>query len=481
MPDTSARPLWTAAEVAAATGGALHGDDRPITGLTYNSREIVAGDLFLALKGARDGHEFAASAFAAGAAAALVEHAVEGGPYVVVEDTLHGLERLGVAARERAPHVKRGAVTGSVGKTSVTQAIKAGLDLAGPAHASIKSYNNHIGVPLTLARMPVETERAVFEIGMNAPGEIAPLSKFVAPHAACVTTVGPVHIEAFADGEAGVAREKASIFHGLVPGGTAVANGDVAFSGVLCDAAKAVGARLVTFGTDAGHDARLKDFRPDAEGATVVAELFGKPLEYRLAQSGAHWGLNSLCVLLMLDALDVTLDTGLQALAGFQPLAGRGQTRTVTVPGGAFTLIDESYNANPLSMSAGFKSLGARPTSGRRIVVLSDMLELGDQSRALHEGLALPIEAANLDLVHAAGPEMRWLYDALPVSRRGLWRETAAELAAEVSLLAAPGDIVMVKGSNGSKASLVAKALADLNSAEEGASPSSSGAPRATR
>jgi len=471
MPEQSARPLWTAAEVAAAVNGALHGDDRPITGLTYNSREIVAGDLFLALKGARDGHEFAVSAFAAGAAAALVEHVVEGGPYVTVEDSLHGVERLGVAARERAPHVKRGAVTGSVGKTSVTQAIKAGLDLAGPAHASIKSYNNHIGVPLTLARMPVETERAVFEIGMNAPGEIAPLSKFVAPHAACVTTVGPVHIEAFADGEAGVAREKASIFQGLVPGGTAVANGEVAFSGVLCDAAKGVGARLVTFGTDAGHDARLIDFCPDAEGATVVAELFGRPLEYRLAQSGAHWGLNSLCVLLMLDALDVPRDTGLQALADFQPLAGRGLTRKIILRGGAFTLIDESYNANPLSMTAGFRSLGVRPVAAgaRRVVVLSDMLELGDQSRALHEGLAAPIEAANLDLVHAAGPEMRWLYDALPVSRRGLWRETAAELAAEASLLVAPGDIVMVKGSNGSKASLVAKALAGLNRAEGGA------------
>ncbi|WAC60802.1 UDP-N-acetylmuramoyl-tripeptide--D-alanyl-D-alanine ligase [Brevundimonas sp. SL130] len=476
MPDTSARPLWTAAEVAAATGGVLHGDDRPITGLTYNSREIVAGDLFLALKGARDGHEFAPGAFAAGAAAALVEHAVEGGAYVVVPDTLHGLEALGVAARERAPHIKRGAVTGSVGKTSVTQAIKAGLDLAGPAHASIKSYNNHIGVPLTLARMPVQTQRAVFEIGMNAPGEIAPLSKFVAPHAACVTTVGPVHIEAFADGEAGVAREKASIFQGLVPGGTAVGNGDVAFSGVLCDAAKAVGARLVTFGTDPGHDARLLDFRPDAEGATVFAELFGQPLEYRLAQSGAHWGLNSLCVLLMLNALDVELDTGLQALAGFQSLAGRGQTRTVAIPGGVFTLIDESYNANPLSMTAGFRSLGARPTTGRRIVVLTDMLELGDQSRALHEGLAQPIAAAGLDLVHAAGPEMRRLYDALPTSRRGLWRETAAELAAEASALAAAGDIVMVKGSNGSKASLVAKALADLQTA-----PSSPDTPPATR
>lgn len=479
MPENSARPLWSAAEVAAATGGVLHGDDRPITGLTYNSREIVPGDLFLALKGERDGHQFAGSAFASGAAAALVEHAVEGGPCVVVPDTLRGLEALGVAARERAPHVKRGAVTGSVGKTSVTQAIKAGLDLAGPAHGSIKSYNNHIGVPLTLARMPVETQRAVFEIGMNAPGEIAPLSRFVAPHAACVTTVGPVHIEAFADGEAGVAREKATIFQGLVPGGAAVANGDVAFSAVLCDAAKAVGARLLTFGSDAGHDARLLDFRPDAEGAAVAAELFGRRIDYRLAQSGAHWGLNSLCVLLMLDALDVTLDTGLEALAGFQPLTGRGQTRTVTTPDGAFTLIDESYNANPLSMAAGFKTLGARSTSGRRVVVLTDMLELGDQSRDLHEGLAGPIDAAGLDLVHAAGPEMRWLYDALPVSRRGVWRATAAELAAEAALLVAPGDIVMVKGSNGSKASLVAKALANLSSAE--GVPSSSDAPRASR
>lgn len=462
MPENSARPLWSAAEVAAATGGVLHGDDRPITGLTYNSREIVPGDLFLALKGERDGHQFAGGAFASGAAAALVEHPVEGGPCVVVPDTLRGLEALGVAARERAPHVRRAAVTGSVGKTSVTQAIKAGLDLAGSTHGSIKSYNNHIGVPLTLARMPVETQRAVFEIGMNAPGEITPLSRFVAPHAACVTTVGPVHIEAFADGEAGVAREKATIFQGLVPGGAAVANGDVAFSAVLCDAAKAVGARLLTFGSDAGHDARLLDFRPDAEGAAVAAELFGRRIDYRLAQSGAHWGLNSLCVLLMLDALDVTLDTGLEALAGFQPLAGRGQTRTVTTPDGAFTLIDESYNANPLSMAAGFKTLGARSTSGRRVVVLTDMLELGEQSRDLHEGLAGPIDAAGLDLVHAAGPEMRWLYDALPVSRRGVWRATAAELAAEAALLVAPGDIVMVKGSNGSKASLVAKALAEL-------------------
>ena len=464
MPDTSARPLWTAAEVAAATGGVLHGDDRPITGVTYNSREIVPGDLFLALKGARDGHEFASAAFAAGAATALVEHPVEGGAYVVVPDTLRGLEALGVAARERAPHVKRGAVTGSVGKTSVTQAIKAGMDLAGPAHGSIKSYNNHIGVPLTLARMHPSVERAVFEIGMNAPGEIGPLAKMVQPHAACVTTVGPVHIEAFADGEAGVAREKAAIFQGLGPGGLAVINGDNPWEAMLRQAALHVGARVAAFGSEPAHDARLIDFTPNADGARVTADIYGRTHVFPLKQSGFHWGLNSLAVILMLDALDVPVETALAALATFEPLKGRGETRTVHIPRGVFTLIDESYNANPLSMKAGFLSLGAKPVErgGRRVVVLTDMLELGDQSMALHAGLALAIEAAAIDTVHAAGPQMRHLYDAVSPERRGIWAETAADLAAQAQDLAGPNDIVMVKGSNGSKASLVAAALLGL-------------------
>jgi len=464
MPD---RPLWTSAEIVAATGGTLSGAAFETKGITYNSREIAAGDLFLALKGARDGHDFAAAAFAAGAAGAITEHPVEGGPSVVVADTLRGLEALGVAARDRTP-ARRGAVTGSVGKTSVTQAIKAGLDLAGPSHASIKSYNNHIGVPLTLSRMPRTTERAVFEIGMNAPGEIAPLSRMVRPHAACVTTVGPVHIEAFADGEAGVAAEKAAIFEGLADDGVAIFNADVAFAAVLEAGARRAGGRIATFGSGAGCDARLIDFQPHDTGARVRAELFGKAVDFQLAQSGFHWGLNSLCVLLMLDALDVSLDTALAALSAFQPLAGRGHTLIVNAPGGAFTLIDESYNANPLSMAAGFRSLGARPlpaTGGRRVVVLTDMLELGDQSEALHEGLAGPIEAAGLDLVHAAGPEMKRLYDDLPGSRQGLWRETAAELAAEAAMLVGPGDIVMVKGSNGSRATMIAKALAALGGA----------------
>lgn len=469
MPDPI-QPLWTALDIAAATGGRIEGGAFDVHGITYNSREIAPGDLFLALKGERDGHDFAAAAFAAGASGALVERPVEGGTCIVVPDTLKALEMLGVAARDRAPHVLRGAVTGSVGKTSVTQAIKAGLDLAGPAHASIKSYNNHIGVPLTLSRMPANVERAVFEIGMNAPGEIGPLSKMVQPHAACVTTVGPVHIEGFIDGETGVAREKATIFQGLGPGGVAVINGDNVWVDMLREAALRQGARIAQFGSGPGQDARLLDFVPGPDGARVTAEIWGRTHAFSLKQTGFHWGLNSLAVILMLDALEVPVETAFAALAEFQPLAGRGETRQVRVNGGAFTLIDESYNANPLSMRAGFMSLGAKPViggGGRRIVVLTDMLELGDQATALHAGLAETIEAAGLDLVHAAGPQMRHLYEALPASRRGVWAETAADLAAQASTLAGPGDIVMVKGSNGSKASLVAKALAALDNGSQ--------------
>ena len=463
MPDTTV-PLWTAPDIAMATGGRIEGVAFDAMGVTFNSQEAVPGDLFVALKGARDGHEFAGKAFAAGAVGALVERPVEGGSCIVVPDTLRALEALGALARDRAPQIRRGAVTGSVGKTSVTQAIKAGLDLAGPAHASVKSYNNHIGVPLTLARMHPSVERAVFEIGMNAPGEIGPLSRMVQPHAACVTTVGPVHIEAFSDGEAGVAREKADIFEGLGPAGVAVINGDNAWTDLLRQQALRHGARVVAFGSAPEHEARLIDFVPDATGAQVKAEVFGRQHAFRLSQSGFHWGLNSLAVILMLDALDVDIETALSALAGFQPLAGRGQVKGVRIRGGAFTLIDESYNANPLSMKAGFMSLGARPIApgGRKVVVLTDMLELGDQSRALHAGLAEAIEAAGIEVVHAAGPEMRHAWEAVAPERRGEWRATAAELAEIAADLVAPNDIVMVKGSNGSKASAVAAALADL-------------------
>ncbi len=466
MPETPTAPLWTADEIARATGGRLRGETFVVDGVAFDSREIEPGKLFVALKGVRDGHEFVKGAFEAGAAGALVERPVEGGPFVQVGDTLRALEALGEAARVRAP-ARRAAVTGSVGKTSVTQAIKAGLDLAGRAHASVKSYYNHIGVPLTLARMPRDTERAVFEIGMNAPGEIGPLSKMVRPHVACVTTVGPVHIEAFADGEAGVAREKAAIFEGLEPRGIAVINGDNPWMRLLADVAREHGAEVRLFGSAADHGARLLDFQPDAEGATVSAVVDGQALEFRLRQSGYHWGLNSLAVLTVLRAMEVSLDTALEALAGFAPLAGRGQVRQIRrAGGGSFILIDESYNANPLSMTAGFRSLGARtlPEGGRRVVFLTDMLELGDQAEAMHAGLAGPLADGGIDVVHTAGPMMRHLHEALPVGRRGEWRETAAAMAAEVDALVRDGDLVMVKGSNGSRAGLIAAALAALNS-----------------
>lgn len=463
-----ALPLWTAEEAASAAGGLADGTFQA-SGVTFDSREVGPGDLFVALQGVRDGHEFVAEAFAKGAAGALVSQPVSGGPFVLVGDTLRGLEALGAHARDRAPQTRRGAVTGSVGKTSVTQAIRAGLDLAGTAHGSVKSFNNHIGVPLTLARMPADTDRAVFEIGMNHAGEIGPLSRMVQPHAVCITTVGPVHIENFPDGEAGVAAAKAEIFEGLGPGGVAVLNGDDRWFETLKHAALERGARVAVFGANPGGDAVLLDFRPDPEGADVTARIWGEDVRYRLSQPGFHWGPNSLATLLMLDALDVPMATALQALAEFRPLAGRGAAKQVAIPGGSFLLIDESYNANPISMGAGFRSLGARSdVTGRRIVALTDMLELGEHSERLHAGLAEPIQAAGIDLVFTAGQAMHALHEALPAERRGGWAEDAASLVPMVTGAVRPGDVVMVKGSNGSKASLVAKALAEMQGPGEG-------------
>ena len=454
-------PLWTSDEIAAATGGALSGPAFAVGGVSIDTRSIEAGDLFVALAGVRDGHEFVPQALAAGAAASLTSKPVEGSS-ILVADTFKALEKLGEAARERAPQTRRGAVTGSVGKTSVTQAIRAGLERAGRAHSSVKSYNNHIGVPLTLARMPRDTERAVFEIGMNHAGEIRPLSRFVRPHAAAITTVGPVHTENFPDGEAGVARAKAEIFAGIEPGGLAVLNADNRWFDFLGEQAHQAGAGVRSFGRDVSCDAHLVDFVPESGRAIVRARLHGKALDFPILQTGFHWGPNSMAVLLMLEALGVSLDDSLAALGAFEPLAGRGAETTVRLPGGAFTLIDESYNANPVSMAAAFASLGARKAEGRRIVALTDMLELGPEGPAFHAGLAAPLAAADVDLVFAAGPLMKSLWDALPSTRRGGYAGTAAELAPLVSAAVEPGDLVMVKGSNGSRAGAVAAALAAL-------------------
>lgn len=453
--------LWTADEIAAATGGQVLADFEA-TGVSIDSRSLEPGDLFVALTGARDGHEFVVQTADKGAAGALISRPVAI-PAVLVEDTFRALERLGVAARERAPQARRGAVTGSVGKTSVTRAVEAGLRRAGKAHASVKSYNNHIGVPLTLARMPRDTQRAVFEVGMNHADEITPLSGFIKPHAVAITTVGPVHLENFADGEEGVARAKAEIFAGLEPNGVAVLNADNPWFGLLKAEAEKAGAQVWSFGTGEGVTAQLTVFAAGPNGAQVTAVLRGETIHFPILQTGVHWGLNSLCVLLMLEALDVDRETALAALAEFEPIEGRGAERVVRVPGGTFTLVDESYNANPVSMQAALKTLGARAVAGRRIVVLTDMLELGPQSARFHGDLADPIAAAGIDLVFCAGPLMKSLWEALPPTRRGAYAQSAAELAPQVASAMRAGDVVMVKGSNGSKAGAVAAALGALD------------------
>ena len=461
-----AEPLWTSAEIATATGGAARGGFAA-TGVSIDTRSLEPGDLFVALDGLRDGHEFIELAMGKGAAGALVSRNVAA-PSVKVGDTLAALEQLGVASRQRASQARRGAVTGSVGKTSVTQAVMAGLQRAGRAHASVRSYNNHIGVPLTLARMPRDTERAVFEIGMNHAGEIRPLTRMVRPHVALVTTVGSVHTENFADGEAGVARAKAEVFEGLEPGGVALLNADNGWFELLKAQALKAGAVVRTFGRAEACDARLLDFQVSGQTAAIQARFKGETLEFPILQTGFHWGLNSMAVLLMLDALDVGLEDGLAALAGFEPLAGRGAETTVRTTRGAFTLIDESYNANPLSMASAIATLGARKTAGRRIVALTDMLELGPDAGAFHAGLASDLDSASIDLVFCAGPLMKSLWDALPPTRRGGYAEAASDVAPGLVQAVEAGDVVMVKGSNGSKAGFIAQALAALGDPRTG-------------
>ncbi len=453
--------LWTSDEIAAATGGRLEGEAFAATGVSIDSRSSEPGDLFVALAGARDGHDFIDMALARGASGALAARP-GAGPRVLVGDTQAALVALGLAARDRSA-ARRGAVTGSVGKTSVTQAVRAGLMRAGRGHGSVKSYNNQIGVPLTLARMPRSTERAVFEIGMNHAGEIEPLSRMVAPHAVCITTVGPVHTENFDDGEAGVARAKAEVFAGLRPGGVAVLNADNAWFDYLQGEALKAGATVRSFGSGEACDARLLGFTASDDGARVSARLHGLELEFPLRQRGAHWGPNSLAVLLMLEALHVALPTALEALSRFEPLDGRGSERVIAAAAGPFVLIDESYNANPISMQAALSTLGGRAAKGRRIAVLTDMLELGPEAKRYHFEIAESLERAEVDLVYCAGPLMKFLWDALPSTRRGGYAGTAGELAPQVVRAVAPGDLVMVKGSNGSKASTVAAALAALD------------------
>ena len=469
--------LWTAAEAAEATGGRARGD-WAATGVSIDTRTLAPGDLFVALQAERDGHDFAAQALEKGAAAALVSRIPEGledAPLLLVEDTLAALTALGAAGRARSD-ARVIAVTGSVGKTGSKEMLRAALGTQGRTHAAEASYNNHWGVPLTLARMPRDTDFAVIEIGMNAPGEIAPLSRLARPHVALITTVAAVHLEAFGSVE-GIAREKAAIAEGLEPGGALILNRDTDTYEVQKTTGEAAGATVRSFGQHPEADYRLLEVHLSPGATTARAAHGDDSLIYKLAQPGRHLAANALGVLAGVEALGADIVQAAMALAGWQAPEGRGQRWQVALgPGGVdgwVHLIDESFNANPAAMSAAFEVFAmaeprdgvGRVSRGRRIAFLTDMLELGDTSPALHAGLSKIPALEKVDLVHCAGPLMRSLYDALPSDRRGEWHPDAQSLAERLPRLVDAGDVVMCKGSKGSRASLLAETVKKLGAA----------------
>ncbi len=433
-----------------------------VTGVSIDTRTLQPGDLFFAIKGDNsDGHDYVEKAFERGAAAAVVDEAHADalkklGSLYVVRDVLKAMEGLARAARKRS-RAKIIAVTGSVGKTSTKEALRKVLSDAGQTHASDKSYNNHWGVPLMLARLPDTARYAVFEIGMNHPGEIAPLVDMVRPHVVIITNVGPVHLEHFPN-VAAIAKAKAEIFSGLVKGGVAIVNRDAETFGVLEAAAKTSPAGyMLTFGANPAADARLVQFDPEQDASRVQAHVLGEDLNFTLAAPGRHMALNALAVLLAARAVGLDLGAATASLAAVAAPQGRGAREKLRLDpereDSEFLLIDESYNANPASMRAAIEVLGQTQPAGegRRIAALGDMLELGATAPALHFALGEALQRHGVDLVFAAGPLMRHLFDALPPQKRGAWAENASQLESSVAEALRPGDVVMVKGSNGSR------------------------------
>jgi UDP-N-acetylmuramoyl-tripeptide--D-alanyl-D-alanine ligase len=457
--------LWTSEALAAAAGGRIEGRaPAGVAGISIDSRTVGPGDAFVAIRGDRfDGHDFAAAALAAGAALAVVTHGrgpSDAGPLLVVpDDPLAALERIGAAARARVQGAIV-AVTGSVGKTGTKEMLRTALSPLGATHAPVGSFNNHWGVPLTLARMPAETAYGVFEIGMNHAGEIRPLTKLVRPHVAIVTTVEPVHLAHF-DSEAGIAEAKAEIFEGLEPGGTAILNRDNKWFSLLAERAVGQGARILCFGEDVAADVRLERAVLQEDGSSVQAVVSGEPVTYRLGAPGRHLVQNSLAVLAAAHAIGADLPRVMMALAGFRAPKGRGERFDLAHPSGPLTVIDESYNANPASMQAALALLAqAAPRGrGRRIAVLGDMLELGGEAAALHRGLLPAVEASGADLVFLAGPLMEGLWRDLPEARRGAYAENAAALEPILLEALGPGDVIMLKASLGTKLGPLVEAL----------------------
>lgn len=467
--------LWTCEDVVAATGGEAQGAQWTASGVSIDSRTIEAGDLFVAIIGENsDGHAHVEGALKKGAAAALVSEASDAmrhaGSLVVVPDTLDALNALGRAARART-NAKIVAVTGSVGKTGTKDALRFILAEQGATHASAASYNNLWGVPLSLARMPADTRFGILEVGMNHPGEITPLAKLVEPFAALITTVEAVHM-AFFNSVEEIADAKGEIFDGLQKGGVAILNRDNPHFERLRARAEASGAgRIISFGEHEAADAHLEKLALKENCSCVSATICGQAVTYKLAVPGRHIVMNSLAMLAVVHALGADLALAALAMANLKAPKGRGERHRVSAPLGDFIVIDESYNANPASMRAAIDALGqAKPEGrGRRIAVIGDMLEIGATSIEMHRGLAASIKAAGIDLVFACGPHMRELFKALPATAQGIYAENSTELEPALREAVRPGDIVMVKGSLGSRMGPVVEMLKGLGD-EDGAS-----------
>ncbi|MDD5585420.1 MAG: UDP-N-acetylmuramoylalanyl-D-glutamyl-2,6-diaminopimelate--D-alanyl-D-alanine ligase [Alphaproteobacteria bacterium] len=462
--------VWKAEDVLRAVRGhCLHEQTWTAHGVSIDSRTLQPGDLFIAIIGPeKDAHDYVVQAFSAGAAAAIVQRppaqVPSGAPLLIVEDSFAALQDLGRVGRQRS-QAKIVAVTGSVGKTGSKEQLRVILEANGDTHANEGSLNNHWGVPLSLARLPADARYGVFEIGMNHAGELGPLSREVHPHVSLITNVEAVHLEYFDSVEA-IADAKAEIFLGMDPGGTAVLNRDNPHFARLLAAARTQGLkRILSFGRDAKSDARLLGFKADENGSEVEAVILDQKVAYRLGTPGEHVALNSLGALLAAAAAGADIMIGLDALASYRPPQGRGTRRTVTLQdGGRFLLIDESYNASPVSMRAAIQVLGRTPPGpgGRRIAVLGDMRELGASSPQLHAGLASSLAEAGIDSVHCCGAMMAHLYEALPLPLKGHKTMDSRELAQLMADDVHEGDVVMVKGSHSLHMEIVVEALGSL-------------------
>lgn len=459
--------VWEAEDAAKATGGSATGSWRA-TGVSIDTRALLPGDLFTAIRGPNhDGHDYVADALARGASAAMVERRLEGlapdAGLLQVVDTEIGLTDLARAARART-NAKICAVTGSVGKTGTKEMLAAALGAQGRVTATAGNLNNHYGLPLSLARMPADAEYGVFEMGMNHAGEISPLSRLARPHVAIVTTVEAVHIEYF-DDMLGIANAKAEIFDGLEPGGAVVLNRDNPYFDYLAAKAKEAGASMVWgFGVHSFANARLLGYTPDDNGALVEASIGSQHLRYRLSMRGRHWALNSLAVLAAAGQMGADLEIAAAALQSVKPPKGRGQTFRIATEDGHIRIIDETYNASPVAVRAAFDVLaGAKPgRGGRRVVVLGDMLELGIASADEHLALADDIRRHDFDVVFACGQYMSAIFGALPTEIQGGSAATSAQLAGKVASKVRAGDLVLVKGSAGSHMGNVIDALKAL-------------------